>query len=179
MEPLQIADRLKELFPEEVLGITSHAGQISVSVRRNRILEIMRYLKLTDELLFDHLNDLCGVDYMGRNGDRFEVVYNIYSIRHKHFIRIRAHVPEADCHIQSIVPLWEGANWHERECFDLFGVVFDGHPDMRRVLMPDDWEGHPLRKDYPLKGPGPEREWKGFREVLEKSERLKEFEWNR
>ncbi len=179
MEPLQIAQRISGHFPEEVLEITDHHGQVSVSVRRGKIAQILRFLKQTEDLQFDHLNDLCGVDYMGRAGDRFEVVYNLYSIKYGHFIRIRAHVPEADCHIQSVTPLWSGANWHERECFDLFGIRFDGHPDMRRVLMPDDWEGHPLRKDYPLKGPGPEAEWKGYKEVLEKSERLKEFGWNR
>ena len=179
MEPLQIAQSLSYHFPEEIIATASHCGQVSVSVRRGKIVQILRYLKQTEELQFDHLNDLCGVDYMGRAGDRFEVVYNLYSIKHGHFIRIRAHVPEADCRIRSVVELWVGANWHERECFDMYGISFDGHPDMRRVLMPEDWEGHPLRKDYPLQGPGPEGEWKGFKEVLERSERLKEFQWNK
>lgn len=179
MEPLQIAEKLKTVFPAEVLGVVEHHGQVSVSVRRDKIVQIMRYLKTDPELEFNMLNDLCGVDYLGRAEERFEVVYNIYSLKHEHFLRIKAHVPDTDCRIRSMVELWSGANWHERECFDMYGIVFDGHPDLTRVLMPEDWEGFPLRKDYPLKGPGPEHEWKGYKEVLEKSERLKEFQWNK
>jgi NADH-quinone oxidoreductase subunit C len=179
VEPLQIAEKLREKFPEEVISIDEFRGQVSVVIKKDRILDIARYLYDEPELDFDYLRDLCGVDYLGKKEPRFEVVYHLYSIKHRHMIRLKAQVPENDCTIHSVMPVWIGANWHERECFDMFGIVFKGHPDLRRILMPEDWEGHPLRKDYPVKGPPPEKEWEGFKEVLEKAERLKEFEWNK
>lgn len=179
MEPFQIADRLRERFPEEVLGTTEFRGQISVHLKKDRILDICRYLHDDPEFYMDYPQDLCGVDYLGRKVPRFEVVYHLYSIRHGHGIRLRVQVPEEDPSMDSVEPVWKGVNWHERECWDMFGISFKGHPDLRRILMPEDWEGHPLRKDYPLKGPEGEKEWKGFTEVLEKSEKLREFEWER
>ncbi|MBF0518064.1 MAG: NADH-quinone oxidoreductase subunit C, partial [Nitrospirae bacterium] len=106
---------------------------------------------------------------------RFEVVYNLYSMTHRHSLRLNVQVPEKES-IQSVVSIWKTANWHERECFDMYGIVFDGHPDLRRILMPDDWDGHPMRKDYPTAGPEDE-EWAGFKEVLKKSEEFKKFGW--
>jgi len=91
-------------------------------------------------------------------------------------IRLKAEVGEEDLTIDSVTSVWIGANWHERETFDLFGITFSGHPDLRRILMPEDWEGHPLRKDYPLKGPA--TEWQGFEAVLERSRRFREYEWH-
>jgi NADH-quinone oxidoreductase subunit C len=91
-------------------------------------------------------------------------------------IRIRAEVPEDECSVDSIVDIWAGANWHERECFDMYGIEFKGHPDLRRILMPEDWEGYPLRKDYPLKSDLGEMEWKGYKEVLEISEKNRQYE---
>lgn len=178
MEPVQIAQRLKEQFPEEVLSVGEFRGQVSVEIKKDKLLDITRYLHEEPDLLFDHLKDLCGVDYLGKKESRFEVVYHLYSIKHRHLIRLKAHVSEDDCRIASVTPVWAGANWHERECYDMFGVVFEGHPDLRRVLLPEDWEGHPLRKDYPVKGPGPENEWPGFKEVLEKAEGYRRYEWN-
>lgn len=179
MEPLQIAEKLKAKFPDDVLSINEFRGQASATVKNHRILEICRYLHDEPELSLDYLQDLCGMDYPERKDFRFEVVYHLYSIKHRHMLRLKAVVPEGDCTIQSVIPVWIGADWHERECFDMFGIVFKDHPDLRRILMPEDWEGHPLRKDYPLKGPSPENEWKGFKETLEKAEKFKEFEWNR
>ena len=176
MEPLAIADKIKEKFPDEVLGIKEFRGQVAVTMKKGRMLEIAGYLHDEPELYFDYLIDVCGVDYLGKKDNRFEVVYHLYSIKHRHAIRIKAEVPENDSSIDSVMPVWVGANWHERECYDMYGVVFKGHPDFRRILMPEDWEGHPLRKDYPLKGPV--KEWPGFLDVLDRAKRFREFEWH-
>jgi len=177
LEPTEIAEKIKEKFPNEVVDVTNFRDQVSVIVKRGRIGDICRYLHDEPVLLFEHLQDLCGVDYHGKKEPRFEVVYNLYSIKYHHRIRVRAQVPENDSHIHTVTSIWAGANWHERECFDMFGIEFKGHPDLRRILLPEDWEGHPLRKDYPLKGPEPEKDWHGFTEVLTRSKELREFEW--
>lgn len=177
MEPLEIGNLLKDKFPEEVKDIKEFRGQVSVTVKRDRILEIMKFLKETPELEFDFLKDLCGVDYLGKKDIRFEVVYTLYSMKHKHMIRIKAEVPEEDCEIDSVIGIWRGADWHERECYDLFGIKFRGHPDLRRILLPEDWEGHPLRKDYPVAGPEPEADWQGFRQVIELSKEIEKYQW--
>ncbi len=179
MEPLQIAEKIKEKFPGEVLGVTEFRGQVSVHLKKEKLLDICRWLHDDPETDMDYLRDLCGVDYLGRKAPRYEVVYHLYSIKEGHMLRLRAQVPEGDTKIDSVVPVWVGANWHERECFDMYGISFNGHPDLRRILMPEDWEGHPLRKNYPVQGFTGEKEWKGYKEVLEKSERLKEFEWEK
>jgi NADH-quinone oxidoreductase subunit C len=175
MEPLQIADKLKERFPEEVLDVREFRGQVSVTVRKGRILDICRFLHDDPDLYLDYLIDLCGVDYLGKKENRFEVVYHLYSIRHRHALRLKAEVPENDARIDSVMQVWIGVNWHERECYDMLGIVFAGHPDLRRVLLPEDWEGYPLRKDYPLKGP--EKEWHGFVDVLERSKQYRQYDW--
>lgn len=175
MEPLEIAEKLKERFPEETLDIREFRGQVSVTLKKDRILDILRYLHDDPAIFLDYLVDVCGVDYLGKKEKRFEVVYHLYSIKHRHQIRVKAEVPADDTSIDSVVPIWAGANWHEREAYDLFGITFKGHPDLRRVLMPEDWEGHPLRKDYPLKGP--DKEWPGFLEVLDKAKKYSEYEW--
>jgi NADH-quinone oxidoreductase subunit C len=177
MQPAEIAEKIKQEFPDQVIEVAEFRDQVSVIIKRDRIFNVCKYLHDDALLSFDHLKDLCGVDYLNKKEVRFEVVYTLYSIRHHHMIRLRAEVPEKDPTIQSVTPIWAGANWHERECFDMFGITFKGHPDMRRILMPEDWEGHPLRKDYPLKGPDFEHDWKGFTEVVERSKELSEFEW--
>ncbi|MCC6346529.1 MAG: NADH-quinone oxidoreductase subunit C [Nitrospirales bacterium] len=176
MEPKEIAEAIKDRYPAEVREIREFRGQVSVIVRKDGIKEMLKYLHETPEFYFDFLQDLCGVDYLGRKEPRFEVVYHLYSMRHKHMIRIRAEVPEDDCAVDSVVDIWQGANWHERECYDLLGVAFDGHPDLRRILLPEDWEGHPLRKDYPLQSDLGEMEWKEYKEVVEIAERNKVYE---
>ncbi len=176
MEPLAITEKIKEMFPEEVLDVREFRGQVSVTLKKNRIRDISRYLHDDPELYFDYLVDVCGVDYLGRKEKRFEVVYHLFSIKHRHAIRLKAEVSGDNPAIDSVTPVWIGANWHEREVFDLYGIKFNGHPDLRRILMPEDWEGYPLRKDYPLKGPA--KEWSGFEDVLERSKRFKDFEWH-
>jgi len=179
VEPLQIADKIKEKFPEAVVSASEYRGQAAVVLKKESILDVAGWLHAEPDMAMDLLPDLCGVDYFGKKEARFEGVYHLYSIKHRHMIRLKAQVPEDDPKIQSVTPVWKGADWHERECFDMFGIEFEGHPDLRRVLLPEDWEGHPLRKDYPLEGPGPDKEWPAYKEVLDKAKRFKEFEWNR
>ena len=179
MEPLQIAQKIKEAFPAEVTDISQFRDQVSVHLKKDRIHDICLRLHDDPEFDFDYLVDVCGVDYLGRKekAQRFEVVYHLYSMAQKHFIRLRAQVPEEDAVIRSVTSIWRGADWHERECFDLMGISFEGHPDLRRILLPEDWEGHPLRKDYPVQGFTGDDDWPGYTEVVEKSKKLKEFEW--
>jgi NADH-quinone oxidoreductase subunit C len=150
MDPLE---RLKERFADQVLGLFEHAGQRYAHVRRDRILDLLRMLR--DECGFDSLTDLSAIDYLDRGQpERFCVVYNLGAIATGARTRVKAFVPEGDPEIDSAGPLWKAAPWAEREVFDLFGIRFRGHPDLRRILLPDAYEGHPLRKDYPLRGRG-------------------------
>lgn len=176
MKPLEIVDKIKEKFPDEVLEAKEFRKQAAVTLKKDKILEICRYLHDDSALCFDYLVDVCGVDYRGRKGKRFEVVYHLYSIKRCHAVRLKAEVPESSLEIDSVTAVWAGANWHERECYDMFGIIFKGHHDLRRILMPEDWEGNPLRKDYPVKGL--EKEWPGFIEVLDRARRFKDFEWH-
>jgi len=126
-----------------------------VSLKKDMIREICLYLRDEPLVRMDHLADLTAVDYStypGDSGPRFEVVYNMISTTFHHRIRLKVRVPEEDPRIDSVSSIWQTANWHERETFDLMGIKFDGHPDLRRILLPEDWEGYPLRKEYPLKG---------------------------
>ncbi len=155
MDPSQIAKMVEEKFPDQVLGILNYAGQVGILLRKDRIQDICLFLRDEPSLRMDHLADLAAVDYSkypGDAGPRFEVVYNMISMVHHHRIRLKVRVTEEDPRVDSISSLWHTADWHEREAFDLMGIKFDGHPDLRRILMPEDWEGHPLRKEYPLKG---------------------------
>ena len=174
MEPLEIAEKVKEKFPDDVLEITSFRDQVSVTVKSDRILDICHYLKNDSALEMNFLTDLCGVDYKDREF-RFAVVYHLLCLKHNHRIRIKALISESDPSIDSVVTVWSGANCHERETYDLFGIIFRGHPDLRRILLPEDWEGFPLRKDYPLKGPAG-WEYEGFERVKELHSHDKE--WN-
>ena len=176
MEALLIAEKLRERFPEEVLDIKEFRGQVSVTMNKDKILNIFRYLHDDPDLFFDYLVDVCGADYLGKKEKRFEVVYHLYSIKHRHALRVKAEVAADKPSIDSVVGIWAGANWHEREAYDMYGIVFNGHPDLRRILLPEDWEGYPLRKDYPVKGP--EKEWPGFLDVLDKAKKYREFEWH-
>jgi NADH-quinone oxidoreductase subunit C len=142
--------KLKEKFSGSILEITEYRGETTVTVKKEDIVAICAFAK--KELGYNLLSDVCGVDYLGQ-APRFMVVYHIYNISTKAPLRLKAPVEEKDPRIDTVSGVWGTANWHERECWDLMGIVFNNHPDLRRILMPDDWEGHPLRKDYPLQGP--------------------------
>lgn len=124
-------------------------GEITVNVERSKIQEACRYLK--EQCGFDMLTDIAGVDNYGEQ-PRYAVVYHVYSLTHRCMVRLKVAVPEDDMIVDSVVSVWRTADWHEREAFDMFGIRFRGHPNLKRILM---WEGypyHPLRKDFPLAG---------------------------
>ena len=177
MESIRIAEELEKKFPASVLGIQEHRGQVSVIVDRDNIVAMCQYLR--SEHKMNHLNCLCGVDNLTRKGkyiERFEVIYQLYSIENRISIRLKAQIREsAHPFIDSITSLWTGADWLERETYDLVGILFNNHPNLKRILTPEDWEGHPLRKDYALKG---DTEWKGFAELKEKSRQLSQFDFH-
>jgi NADH-quinone oxidoreductase subunit C len=129
----------------------------TVLVEREALSSVCCFLRDEAELAFTFLTDLTGVDWLGRadratGQPRFEVVYHLFSLTHNRRMRLKARVPEDDPHIASVVDIWPTANFHEREVFDFYGVVFDGHPNLVKILTPDFMEGHPLRKDFPLGG---------------------------
>jgi len=125
-------------------------GQLSVEVRRDDILKVMKFLRDDANCQFSTLLDVCGVDYPD-DDERFEIVYHLLSMTHNNRIRIKLRTDE-DTPVDSVTPLFSAANWWEREVWDMFGVAFNGHPDLRRILTDYGFEGHPLRKDFPLTG---------------------------
>lgn len=143
--------RFKEKFPESILDVTFFRDEVTVVVRKEDILPITRFLHSDADFFYDFLSDLCCVDYLDRE-PRFEIVYHLYSIKNNKRLRIKATIPSNHQVIPSVCSVWKTADWMERECYDMYGIDFENHPDLRRILLPEDWEGHPLRKDYPLKG---------------------------
>lgn len=141
-------DALKNKFPEDVTDATGVHAQVVAFVKPTKIHDVLSFLKNTPEYQFNFLMDVMGVDYLGQK-PRFEVVYLLYSSVHKHRIRLRVKVEEG-ASLPSAVDLFASANWAEREVFDMFGIKFTGHPDLKRILMFEGFEGHPLRKDYPI-----------------------------
>ncbi len=129
---------------------TLFCGELTYIVKKEDLFAILRFLHDDDGLRLTYLSDLSGVDYLPRV-PRFEVVYHLYSITHKFSLRVKVRVDDGES-VPSVTPIWKGADWPERECYDMYGITFDDHPDFRRIYMPDDWEGFPMRKDYPLKG---------------------------
>ncbi|MBI4821212.1 MAG: NADH-quinone oxidoreductase subunit C [Deltaproteobacteria bacterium] len=143
-------DRLITKFPTAVVSHHANFGDETAVIKPDELLPVMTFLRDDPELSFEMLMDLTGVDYLGVKEPRFEVVYHLYSLSKKHRLRIKVELPEADPRTPSVFGLWKSANWMEREAFDLYGIKFDGHPDLRRVLLYPEFEGHPLRKDYEM-----------------------------
>jgi NADH-quinone oxidoreductase subunit C len=143
-----LVKRLKEKFGEAVIEASEFLGQLSIAVDRARIVEVCETLKSDTETAFNYLSDLTCVHYPDNKDAPFQVVYNLYSIAKNE--RVRLNVDTNGEGVDSVVGVWPAAEWPEREVYDLFGIVFHNHPDLRRILLPPDWEGHPLRKDYPL-----------------------------
>jgi len=150
--PSQIAAALQREQPDSVSEITTALGETTIVVARAHIVAACEFLKTTPGYEFNFLADLCGFDRGPEEEPRLEVNYHLFSTTKHHRLRLKVLLNEEDAHVPTVTTVWRTADWHERETYDLFGVIFDGHPDLRRILLPDDWQGHALRKDFPLRG---------------------------
>ncbi|HNP70170.1 MAG TPA: NADH-quinone oxidoreductase subunit C [Kouleothrix sp.] len=150
MDNATVIERLRAALPNAIERTAEYRGDLSIYVRRDAIVDVARALRDDSVLRYNFLENLCGVDYLGRT-PRFEVVYHLlsYSNRHRVCLKVGANDGEA---VPTLIGLWATANWQERETYDLLGIPFSGHPGLQRILMPDDWQGHPQRKDVPLGG---------------------------
>lgn len=140
--------RLLGAFPEAVRDTHARLGDATAIVDAARIADVLHFLRDTPGLEFDVLVDLTAVDYLGQT-PRFEIIYHLRSMKHDHRVRVKTRVPEQAPEIDSATSVWPAANWMEREVWDMYGIRFRGHPDPRRILLYEEFEGHPLRKDYP------------------------------
>jgi NADH-quinone oxidoreductase subunit C len=146
-----ILEKLRAQLPAAVVGHEEFRGDFSVFIRKQDIVAVAQFLKNDPDLAFTMAIDITAVDYY-LPADRFEVVYHLYSLKNKKYLRLRVKVDEQDPEIPSVTGIWSSANWHERETYDMFGITFTGHPDLRRFYMPEEFEYFPLRKDFPLMG---------------------------
>ena len=148
----QLVTALRQQNPEWVKEVITAFGETTVVVPREHIVAACSFLKSSPDTNFNFLADLCGADRGPEEEPRFEVNYHLFSTTKYHRLRLKVVLNEEDPHVESVTSIWRTANWHERETYDLLGVIFDGHPDLRRILLPEDWQGHALRKDFPLRG---------------------------
>lgn len=152
MHPL--LQRIQQTFSVGITGLAEWRGDVAVTVSRDKLHDVAQFLRNDPGMDFDYVVHVSSVDWPD-DEERFEVVWEFYSIRKRHRIRLKTRVSESDCVVDSLTDLWKGADFMEREVFDMMGIRFRNHPDLRRILMPDDYtEGYPLRKDFPLRGKG-------------------------
>ncbi len=142
--------RLLEKYPDQIVEHHANHGDETAVVRADKLVEICEFLRTDAQTSFEMLSDLTGVDYLGKKDPRFEVVYHLYSLSKNHRLRLKVGVDEEEPLVPSVVSVWKTALWEEREAFDLYGIYFEGHPDLRRILLYPEFEGHPLRKDYDM-----------------------------
>jgi NADH-quinone oxidoreductase subunit C len=147
-----VVHKLRERDAQAITEVVEFRGETTVVVPRESLQHAAEFLASEPSLRFSFLSDITVVDRFPIE-PRFEVNYHLLSLDRRERLRLKVRLPGKDPVIRSMTSVWPTANWHERENFDLFGIRFDGHPDLRRILMPDDWEGHPLRKDYAVEGP--------------------------
>jgi NADH-quinone oxidoreductase subunit C len=150
--PVELVNALRGEHAAWVSEVVEAFGELTLVVPREQIVEVCAHLKGAPGFEFDMLSDLTGVDRGPEEEPRFEVNYHLFSTKRYHRMRLKVLLDQEDVRVRTVTGVWRTANWHERETFDLFGVIFDGHPDLRRILLPDDWQGHALRKDFPLRG---------------------------
>lgn len=146
-----VVRKLRERNPHWVAAVAEFRGELTIEVPREHIVAAADFLAADPALRFTFLSDITGVDRFPLE-PRFEANYHLLSIERRERLRLKVRVGTSSPVIQTVTTVWPTANWHERELFDLFGVRFEGHPDLRRILLPETWEGHPLRKDYPVEG---------------------------
>jgi NADH-quinone oxidoreductase subunit C len=149
----EVADDLERAYPEfadAIEKVVVDRGELTLHVKREKLVEVAYILR--DKLLFEMCLGVNGVHYLEQSGRELHAIYPLLSITHNRRVRLEVSCPDSDPHIPSVVEVWAGNNWHERETYDMFGIIFDGHPALTRILMPDDWQGHPQRKDYALNG---------------------------
>lgn len=146
-----IVEKLRSQFPAAVLDVKEFRDETTIHIKKEEIVPVCRFLRTDESSQFDYVSDICGADaYTPEN--RFEVIYNLYSMTLNHRLRLKVFVDEADLHCPSVTPVWPGAEWPERETYDMYGILFDGNNDLRRMYMPEDFAYYPLRKDFPLMG---------------------------
>ena len=151
----EVADELERAYPlfsDAIEKVIVDRGELTLHIKRERLVEVAKILRDTPSLRFEFCLGVSGVHYPNEKGRELHAVYPLLSITNNRRIRLEVSVSESDPHIPSLVEVWAGNNWNERETYDMFGIIFDGHPALTRILMPDDWPGHPQRKDYPLGG---------------------------
>jgi NADH-quinone oxidoreductase subunit C len=149
---LDPVEAIRDAMPDSLLDVHLFRDETTLIIKPEAIVNVARYLRDTKGLVFNFLSDISAVDYYpeyNRPG-RFGVCYHLYSMLYNRRIRLKVFLPEDEPTVPSVTPVWRGAEWLEREIYDMMGINFKGHPDLRRVLLPDDWEGHPHRRDYPL-----------------------------
>jgi len=152
LEQNHIIAKIRGWRPEAVAELIYFRGDITIVIYREHLRPLADFLLTDPQMAFTFLSDVTAVDRFPIE-PRFELNYHLLSLARRETICMRTRVPGDDPVTQSVVPVWPTANWHEREIFDLFGIRFEGHPNMRRIMLPEDWEGYPLRKDYPVEGP--------------------------
>lgn len=146
------AKALSARFADFIEEVIEARGEVTVAIKREGLVPIMAFLRDEPSLQFNFLSDVSGVDLGEFAEPRFAVAYHLYSLPHNHRLRIKVFLTEDDAWVPTVSEIWKSANWMEREIYDMYGVDFTDHPDLRRILMPADYEGHPLRKDFPTKG---------------------------
>ena len=146
-----IPQKLKANFPLVDFEVSDYKNELSIRFDKKYVVEVCSFLKSDPELEFILCSDITAVDWATRK-NRFTVVYNIFSLKHNFRLRLKADVDESDCSIDSVTSVWRAANFQERETYDMYGIKFNNHPDLRRMYMPEEFEYHPLRKDFPLMG---------------------------
>jgi NADH-quinone oxidoreductase subunit C len=150
MSDTNIIQKIKDRFGDVVLEDHSYRGDQTVTLKKEKIVEVTQFIKDEPSIDMDFLMDLTAVDYMDRKPQRFEVVYHFYSSKLNHRVRLKVPVDEDECLVDTLDSLYKSANWFEREVWDLYGIKFKGHPNMKRILLYEEFKGHPLRKDYPI-----------------------------